>query len=167
MLGMLARVAILTVIYLLVLGYPKPGDVLVGVALAVALVAGERFIHPLEHAEGPPPQTPALRRLAGVPALIGGTVVDMVRGSVTVARYCLRRRPPSAPGVVTIPIGQCPPSSATAWGIRVGLAPDSIVVDIDERQGRMLIHVLDAHDPDAVRAEQRDLYERRQRRVFP
>lgn len=31
----------------------------------------------------------------------------------------------------------------------------------------MLLHVLDARDPDAVIAAQTDSYERRQRRVFP
>jgi hypothetical protein len=31
----------------------------------------------------------------------------------------------------------------------------------------MVLHVIDAADPDAVRAEQLDSYERRQRRVFP
>jgi multisubunit Na+/H+ antiporter MnhE subunit len=75
-----------------------------------------------------------------------------------------RRTPP---GLVTIPIPPCPPTSAAAWGIRVGITPDTVVVDLDEERGRMLLHVIDARDPDAVRAEQLDSYRRRQRRVFP
>jgi hypothetical protein len=31
----------------------------------------------------------------------------------------------------------------------------------------VLVHVLDAHDPEAVRAEQMAAYRSRQRRVFP
>jgi multisubunit Na+/H+ antiporter MnhE subunit len=49
----------------------------------------------------------------------------------------------------------------------VGLSPDTIVVEVDEQRGELLLHVLDARDPDAVRREQLGSYERRQRRVFP
>jgi hypothetical protein len=37
----------------------------------------------------------------------------------------------------------------------------------DHHRARRGLHVLDARDPDAVRREQLDSYERRQRRVFP
>jgi multicomponent Na+:H+ antiporter subunit E len=52
-------------------------------------------------------------------------------------------------------------------GVRVGLTPDTVVVELDEERGEMLLHVIDARDPDAVRAEQLHSYRRRQRRVFP
>lgn len=162
-----AKVVALTAIYLLALGQIQPGDILVGVLLAVLLVASARFIHSIPPTESASPMGPALRRIAGLPALIGGTLVDIGRGSWTVARYCLRKPPDAEPGTVTIPIGRSSPSSATTWGIRVGVSPDTVVVDVDERRGEMLLHVLDARDPDAVRADQRDSYERRQRRVFP
>jgi multisubunit Na+/H+ antiporter MnhE subunit len=51
--------------------------------------------------------------------------------------------------------------------VRVGITPDTVVVELDEERGRMLLHVIDASDPDAVRSEQLRSYERRQRRVFP
>ncbi len=158
----LAKVAALTAVYLLVLGKAQIGDVAVGVVLAVLLVVSGQFVRSL-----PPPEGSALQRLAGVPALLGGTLVDTARGSWTVARYCLRTPADHRPGVVTIPIGRTSTSSATAWGIRVGISPDTVVVDIDEQQGQMLLHVLDTRDPDAVRATELDSYERRQRRVFP
>jgi multisubunit Na+/H+ antiporter MnhE subunit len=51
--------------------------------------------------------------------------------------------------------------------VRVGISPDTVVVGLDETRGRMLLHVINARDPDAVIAAQLDGYERRQRRVFP
>ncbi|MFD7660724.1 Na+/H+ antiporter subunit E [Actinosynnema sp. NPDC059797] len=66
-----------------------------------------------------------------------------------------------------VPIPPRGPAAAAAWGIRVGFVPDTVVVELDERKGSMLLHVLDARDPDAVIAAQLDSYERRQRRVFP
>ena len=44
---------------------------------------------------------------------------------------------------------------------------DTVVVEIDEEGGRMLLHVIDASDPAAVVAAQLEAYERVQRRVFP
>jgi multisubunit Na+/H+ antiporter MnhE subunit len=160
--GPLLRVAALTAIYLLVLTSVAPGDVLVGIVLSALLVAAGRRIRPL----GPPPDVPLARRLAGVPALVAGTAVDLVRSTRRTAAWCLHPgRTPA--GLVTVPIPPCTPSSAAAWGIRVGLTPDTVVVELDDERGRILLHVIDARDPDAVRADQLDSYERRQRRVFP
>jgi multisubunit Na+/H+ antiporter MnhE subunit len=156
------RVATLTVIYLLVLTSLHPGDVLVGVVVAVVLVAAGRRIQPL----GPPSAEPATRRLAGVPGLIGGTLVELVRSTWRTALWCLNPRR-SPPGLVTVPIPPCPPTSAAAWGVRVGITPDTVVVEVDEERGRMVLHVIDARDPDAVRSDQLDSYRRHQRRVFP
>jgi multisubunit Na+/H+ antiporter MnhE subunit len=92
-------------------------------------------------------------------------LVDMVRGSATVVRYCVGPAP-SAASLVTVPIGRCRPAVAAAWGIRVGIAPDSIVVGLDEERGEMLVHVLDASRPERVVAAHQDAYQRRQHRVF-
>ena len=169
MTGLLLRVLGLTSVYLLVLTSVAPGDVLIGLLLSTAIVAAVRRV-PLP-AEGPArsPRASLAPRLGGVPALLGGTSVDLARGTWHTARCCLVGRLPG-PGLVPVPLTERPPaaaSSAAAWAVRVGLAPDSLVVELDERRGRMLLHVLDARDPDAVRAAQRSSYERRQRRVFP
>ncbi|MDQ3763559.1 MAG: Na+/H+ antiporter subunit E [Actinomycetota bacterium] len=69
--------------------------------------------------------------------------------------------------MVTVPIPRCAPSSAAASVIRVPLTPDVVVVEVDEERGELLVHVLDARDPDAVPRTQQESYERHQRRVFP
>lgn len=162
MISLLLRVAALTAVFLLVLTSLAPGDVLLGIVLSVALVAAGRRIRPL----GPPSDASLARRLAGVPALVGGTLVDLAGSTWRTAVWCLSSHRTPA-GLATVPIPPCAPSSAAAWGVRVGITPDTVVVEIDNNQGWMLLHVLDAGDPDAVRAAQLDSYERRQRRVFP
>ena len=162
MIAALGRVVALVAVYLLVLTSVAPADILVGTVLAVVIVATG---HRLRRPDPPPAGTTPLRRLAGIPALVGGTLVDMARASWQVALCCLRGRLPG-PGLVSVPIGP-DPASAAAWGVRVGLSPDTIVVEVDEQRGELLLHVLDARDPDAVRREQLATYERRQRRVFP
>ncbi len=156
------RVIALTAIYLLVLTSLKPGDILTGVVLSALLVAAGRRIRRV----GPAVDERLGRRLAGVPALVGGTLVDLAVATWHTALWCLHpRRTP--PGLVSVPIPVCPPTSAAAWGVRVGISPDTVVVELDEERGRMLLHVIDARDPAMVCVEQLRSYQRRQRRVFP
>jgi multisubunit Na+/H+ antiporter MnhE subunit len=156
------RVVALTAIYLLVLTSLHPGDILVGVVLSTLLVATGRRIRSL----GPPPAETITSRLVGVPALLGGTLIDLARSTWQTARWCLKPcRTPA--GLVTVPIPACGAPTAAVWGVRVGITPDTVVVELDDDRGLMLLHVLDASDPDAVRAEQLRSYHRRQRRVFP
>ncbi|MGW5053761.1 Na+/H+ antiporter subunit E [Actinokineospora sp. NPDC004072] len=162
MAALLLRIAALTAVYLLVLTSLHPADVLVGLALATLVAtAGVRV-----RRTGPLPAGTVPRRLAGVPALVGGTLVDLARGTWHTAASLIGPGASRA-GLVEVPIPSSAPASAAAWGVRVGLVPDTVVVDIDEQRGLMLLHVLDATDPDAVVAAQHDSYRRRQRRVFP
>lgn len=163
--GLLLRVGTLTTVYLLSVTSLHPGDVLVGVLLSALVVAAGRRLAQGDWAGAQPSGASLPGRLAGVPALLAGTLLDVARGSWQTARCCLTGRLP-APGLVAVPIPRSA-SSAAAWAVRVGLGPDSLVVEVDEQEGRMLLHVPDARDPDAVRAAQQDSYVRRQRRVFP
>jgi multisubunit Na+/H+ antiporter MnhE subunit len=161
MIRTLLRIAVLTGVYLLCLTSLRPGDVLTGAVLSTLLVAFASKARPL----GPPPDVSLSRRLAGLPVLIGGTLLDMARATWLTARWLIRK--PRSPGLVDVPIPPCGEPSAAAWGIRVGLSPDTIVVEIDEKRGRMLLHVIDATDPAEVVAAQLESYQRIQRRVFP
>jgi multisubunit Na+/H+ antiporter MnhE subunit len=152
----------LTAIYLLVLTSVQPGDVLVGVALSVAIAAASMRTLP-----GGRAGAPLAVRLAAAPALAIGTLADIVRGTWHVSLYIVRRGRLERPGIVTVPKGARTPSGVAAWGFLTALSPDEIVVDIDDERGVMLVHVLDASDTEAVRRRHHDTYEQRQRRVFP
>ena len=82
------RVVVLTAVYLLVLTSLHPGDILTGVVVSVLLVAAGRRIRPL----GSVVDEPLKRRLAGVPTLVGGTLVDLITSTWRMARWCLSAR---------------------------------------------------------------------------
>lgn len=79
----------------------------------------------------------------------------------------LRIRPLPQTGFVTVPIEERTPLGVAVCGLVTTLSPGSVLVEVDEERGVMLFHVLDASDPEAVRAQQREFYERYQRHVFP
>jgi multisubunit Na+/H+ antiporter MnhE subunit len=158
----LVLAAALTVVYLLVLASVHPGDVLTGGAIAVPVAVAALRLLPRRRVD-----EPFGRRLLAVPALAAGTAADIVRGTWHVILYVVGRRRLERPGLVALPKGERTRSGVAAWGYLTALAPDEIVVDIDEERGVMIVHVLDARDPGALETRHRRLYERRQRRVFP
>lgn len=166
MTSLIVRVAALAAVFLAVLGSLAPADVLIGLVLAaVIVVVGNRLSRSAGRPIRPPGTSPA-RRLAGLPALLGGTLVDLARGTWQTAAFSVGRGSWS-PGLVAVDIPPTVEISAAVWALRVGIAPDSVVVEVDEQRGRILLHVIDARDPEGLRRDVLEGYRRRQQRVFP
>jgi multisubunit Na+/H+ antiporter MnhE subunit len=157
--GTLVRAAALTGTYLLVLTSLAPGDVLVGAALGLALSLALRSRTAPRRGDTPPVPT----RLAAAVVTLVETAEEMVRGSWRTARFCLGR--PSAPGFVEIPRGDRSATGVALWGLLTGEAPDEVVVDVEEHV--LVVHLIDAGDPDAVRERHRRAHRRHLRKVAP
>jgi multisubunit Na+/H+ antiporter MnhE subunit len=158
--GILLRAALLLGIYLLVLTSTDPGDVLLGSLLGLGLAGALR-------PRGAPRRrgTPSLARLRAAGAVLLQTAAEMVRGSWRTARFCLGA--PATPGFVEIPRGDRSRHNVAMWGVLTGEAPDEVPVDVDEERDVLIVHLIDAAEPDAVRARHRRNHERWQRRVVP
>ena len=147
------RAAGLTAVYLLVLTSVAPGDVAIGLALGLLVAVALR---PRLTTAGP-----ALTPRAVLGA-IAETAREMVIGSWRVVRFCLGA--PAAPGFVEIPRGDRTAVEVALWGVLTGEAPDEVVVDVDEPRGVLIVHLVDAADPDAVREPHRRAHDRLRRR---
>jgi multisubunit Na+/H+ antiporter MnhE subunit len=157
MISVIGRAGGLTAIYLLVLTSLDPGDILVGGLLGLGLVLALRA-RPL------PRQ--AVRTRAWLPAAAGvlaQTFAEMVIGSWRVVRLCLGET--GHPGFVEIPRGERSRKNVALWGVLTGEAPDEVPIDVDEERNVLIVHLVDASDPEAVRAPHRTAFERWQRHV--
>jgi multisubunit Na+/H+ antiporter MnhE subunit len=165
----LARVALalvlLVLVYALALGSFAPADLALGSLFAAgALLFCRRVL--LEDAHPPPQGGVGRRVVAFVPfslAVLGHVAV----GTWQVALIILGLRPLGAPGVVAVPIEERTEAGVAVSGLAATLSPGELLLDVDWERRVMLFHVIDAHDPDAVREHHRKLYRRHQRRVFP
>jgi multisubunit Na+/H+ antiporter MnhE subunit len=160
----LLALATLILVYLLVLASTNVWDVAFGALLGTGLLLGTRdFIftgRPVTIAH------PAPRSLAFLP-FVAATVWDILRGTWRVTLVVLHLRPLRCPGIVAVPIAERTPLGVAITALASGLSPGTFLVDVDEADRMMLMHVLDASDPDAVRAEFEAFYRRYQRHVFP
>ncbi len=160
----LVAVACLAGVYALALGSADPVDLALGALLSGALLTALRGTLFPPSSAAPVPLLP--RALALAPFLVA-VVRDIVVGTWQVALVVLHVRPLRAPGIVRVPIGDRTPSGVVATSFIATLSPGEFLVDVDWERGDILMHVLDASDPDAVRARHDEFYRRYQRAVFP
>ena len=159
MTGVVLRATGLTAVYLLVLTSIAPGDVVVGILLGLAVATALRSRRPLhDRASGP-------ARLGAAVVVGAQTLAEMIRGSWRVARFCLGSS--GRPGFVEIPRQGRSRVNVALWGVLTGEAPDEVVVDVDVERDMLIVHLVDAEEPDAVRARHRRAYERWQGTVVP
>ena len=160
----LIALAALTLIYLLMLASIDPWDVFLGVLLGIVLLGATRnFVFGGRFA----PIPGLARRIFAFLPFAAATVWDILRGTWRVALVVLHLRPLRRPGIVAIPIGERTPLGVAVFALVTGLSPGAFLVDVDEVDRTMLIHVLDATDPDVIRDEHEAFYQRFQRHVFP
>jgi len=159
-------ILLLTLVYALTLASFAPWDLALGVLLAGGtLLLFRRFLFPDGASRADQPGLPI--RLARFPLYAAAVVWDITRGTWMVTAIVLGLRPLRRPGIVTVPIGERTRLGAVVSCIATTLSPGTVAIDIDWDRETMLIHVLDASDPDALRADLQHMYDRYQRHVFP
>ena len=142
------RVAGLAAVYLLVLTSLHPGDVALGVLLGLLVAVAVRPRGPRRAAGRPEPLS-----FRAAAAVIASTALEIVRGSWRTAGFCLRDHGRS--GFVEIPRGGRSRRNVALWGVLTGEAPDEVPVDVDEERDVLIVHLIDASDPDEVRRRHR------------
>lgn len=157
------RLGSLTLIYALALASFAWADLAVGLVLSAGCLAAVRGLQ----GAGDPPAGEVVRRVAFFPVLLAAVAEQVVRGTWSMSLIVLGLRPLRRPGLVEVPLASRSESGMAAAAVLTTLAPGDVVVDVDVEREVMLIHTIDASDPDAVRERFRHLRERYGQRVFP
>jgi multisubunit Na+/H+ antiporter MnhE subunit len=161
---LLVSAGLLTAVYALAIGSADPWDVATGAAIALALTVAARslvFAGPGRSLHALPGTLWALLALAGI------VIRDIVTGTWRVALVVLHLRPLAAPGIVAVPLGERTRQGTAVSGLLLSIAPGEYLVEVDWERRLMLVHVIDASDPEEIRGRMRRNYDRYQRKVFP
>jgi multisubunit Na+/H+ antiporter MnhE subunit len=130
-------------------------NLVLGSAISVVLLWGFRkqvVPRPL------PPSGFAFHLVIYAPVLFWYLFIDIMKGTWAVALTTLGIRPLRQPGIVTLPIGQHSPYGVGPVGFFVTLSPGSFLVEVDWDAREMLVHVVDASNPEAVRKDAEKYY---------
>jgi multicomponent Na+:H+ antiporter subunit E len=156
---------LLTAVYALTLASFAPWDLLAGLLISAALLLATRRLRLQDSGGCAPP--PLWRRVVGFPVLCLAVLRDITVGTWHVALVVTGLRPLREPGIVAIPVGDRTAAGVAASALLVTLSPGEVFVDVDHERQVMLLQVIDASDPDAVRERHEAFYRRYQRGVFP
>lgn len=165
--GLVSRglaLALLAIVYLLTLASFDPLDIAAALLISAATLAGlRRFL-----LTGPPlAAREVARRAIHLPAFALAVTWEVVAGTWHVALIVSGVRPLTRPGIIELPIGERTPNGVAVSALAISLSPGELVIDVDWPRRVMLVHVIDATDPDGIREHQARFYERFQRGVFP
>lgn len=164
MIRLIVPTVLLTLVYALVLASFDPWDLGLGAALALALVVLLQRAG-LETGLALPPGSP--RRFFAFFPFAAAVVWDILVSTGRVLAFVVAPRSAAQPGIVELPLGERTPLGVAVSALVVCIAPGSTVLAIDWHRRVMVVHLLDARDPGAVREQQQTFYERYQRHVFP
>jgi len=148
-------IAGLTGIYCLALASAAWQDMVVGAALAAGLTStlGRRFLpKPL------PDGGYVIHVITYSPVFAWLLLVDVVKGTWLVASIVCGLKPLEHPGIVRVPLGNHSPHSVGVVGLLVTVSPGSFLVDVDWDDRVMLVHYMDASNPDKCRADVEKYY---------
>ena len=92
---------------------------------------------------------------------------DILVANVQVAWIVLtKRNADMRPNWVVIPLDLRSPEAITILAGTITLTPGTVSADLSDEGHSLLVHALDTDDPDAVRDEIKDRYERRLKEIF-
>lgn len=160
----LLSLLLLTLVYALVLASFAPWDLALGAALSGALLLlarGSIFGGSFAPLPG------LLGRVLAFWPFAAAVFKDAAVGTWHVTLVVLHLRPLERTGIVAVPIGERTRVGVAVSALVTTISPGQFLVDVDWRKRVMLIHSIDAADPEEVRRSHEDFYQRYQRRVFP
>lgn len=159
----LFTLALLVLTFALVIGGFAPWDLVVGAVISGALIYGTR-----RFTFGEEPASPNLfSRFVHFWPFALAEIWIITQGTWQVALVTLHLRTLECPGIVAVPIGDRTPTGVAVSALASTLSPGTFLVDVDWERAVMLIHSIDASDPEAVREDHQEFYRRYQSKVFP
>lgn len=113
------------------------------------------------------PDRPSIRAWPRVVEYIFVVLWDIIVANFTVARIVLfKSNANRKPAWVAVPLELHSPEAITVLAGTITLTPGTVSADLSAEGHFLLVHCLDAPDPDAVRDEIKQRYERRLMEIF-
>lgn len=149
--------AILTGFWLALTGSPTPLNLLLGILVSAVSLLVMR---------GQLPEVDFRIRPLGALLLFLLFMKELFRSAGRVARLVLSRRPDISPDIVVVPVSLTRDAELTLLSNLITLTPGTLTVDVGEDRRTLIVHALEADDPEAVRRDIRSGFERAIREAF-
>jgi len=113
------------------------------------------------------PDRPRLRRPFKIIEYVAVVLWDICKANVIVAMIILFRSNTNLKSTwIVVPLDLTSPEAITVLAGTITMTPGTVTSDLSRCGRALLVHCLDAPDPDAVRDEIKTRYERRLKEIF-
>ena len=113
------------------------------------------------------PARPRISRPFKVIEYVFVVLADIIQANIVVARIVLfKPNDQRQPNWITIPLDLKTPEAITALAGTITMTPGTLSADVSDDGHTLLVHCLDAPNPEAVRDEIKQRYERRLMEIF-
>lgn len=151
--------ALLTIVWCLLVNRPSSGAVAFGLLLGIIIPIMTAAFWP---------ERPPITRPWRLFSYFGLVVWDIVVANVQVALIVLfKPNDKMQPNWISIPLELRTPEAIAVLASTITLTPGTLSADLSDDGTSLLVHALDAPDPDAVRDEIKTRYEARLMEIFP
>ena len=150
---------LMTLVWCLLVNRPSSGAVAFGLLLGILIpIMPSAFW----------PERPPITRPWRLFSYFGLVIWDIIVANVQVAIIVVfKRNDQMQPNWVNIPLDLRTPEAIAVLASTITLTPGTVTADLSEDGTSLLVHALDAPDPDAVRDEIKQRYEARLMEIFP
>lgn len=142
-------ILILAVIWVALTGSLSPGNIILGLGVALACVAI------LRHEPG----KDRIRPTWAIVSLFLLFAYELIVSAFTVAKTIVSPRMRMEPAIVVFPLRLTRDFEITLLSSLITLTPGTLTVDVSPDRTSLMIHALDASDPDALVTSLRDGFE--------
>jgi multicomponent K+:H+ antiporter subunit E len=149
---------VITLVWVLLVNEISAGAVALGIVLGWAI---PKLTSPYW------PDRPRIRRPLSVMAYMAIVLKDIVVSNIQVAYWVLFRRGDSLRSrFITVPLDLHSAEAIAALAGTITLTPGTVSADLSADGRSLLVHCLEADDPDAVVSQIKERYERRLKEIF-
>lgn len=143
---------LLALLWMALMGSRQPVQFVLGFLVAYAALA---ILAPLVGTAS------YVRRLPRAVAFAGFFLKELILANVRVARDVVTPRAMRRPGVVAVPLDTRDETEITLLANLVTLTPGSVTLDVADDRSVLYVHAMFVDDPDTVRADIKNGFERR------
>jgi multicomponent Na+:H+ antiporter subunit E len=164
MIAILLVLCLSTAVYALTVASFAWEDLALGFALSsVVLLTFRNVLLPSRL----PSAAQVLKAIAVFPLFLLIALKEIFVGTWQVASFVIGVRKLEHPGIVRVPLGRRSKPSAGLAGLVLTLSPGTFLIAIDWEEREMLVHAIDASDPDQLREGYDTFYERYEQHLVP
>lgn len=152
---------LLALIWAIALGPPTPANLLMGFVVGYLMLAMAWRLGLSHRDEGDEAQKKYFRRVFQILGFLIFFVKEMVAANIRMAYYTIMPLSRLKPGIVAVEIEGMSNLEITIMANLITLTPGTLSLDVSQDRSQLIVHCMDASDPERIKRDIKDGFERR------